>query len=253
MTHRWAVKRDWRRQGSPSVSVVNGVFILQLDFGTAAFPFGSNRYLEIAVRPAGSPNPHTVLGPRQQILSVPYALKSLKAFEADSASNSANAFQFNGLPVNRFVQYDATNNVGIATTPTNSRLTVNGTIELIAGGIKFPDGTIQSTAAGLTNAILNQTTLQTGANFNIDGNGFVGGNVGIGTTTASEKLTVQTPTTNYGLVHTDGDVTVGTFVGGSSEFGGWFGTKSDHDLHFFTNNGPPRMTITSSGKLDRHD
>jgi len=61
-------------------------------------------------------------------------------------------------------------NVGIGTTAPTSRLTVTGLIETTTGGIKFPDGTIQKTAGG-GNGILNQTTLQTGANFNIDGNG----------------------------------------------------------------------------------
>ncbi|HKQ76993.1 MAG TPA: tail fiber domain-containing protein [Blastocatellia bacterium] len=39
-------------------------------------------------------------------------------------------------------------NVGIGTTTPNSKLTVDGVIELLSGGIKFPDGAIQTTAAG---------------------------------------------------------------------------------------------------------
>jgi len=38
-------------------------------------------------------------------------------------------------------------NVGIGTTSPGSALTVNGIIESLSGGIKFPDGTVQSTAA----------------------------------------------------------------------------------------------------------
>ena len=66
-------------------------------------------------------------------------------------------------------------NVGIGTSAPASKLTVVGAIESTTGGVKFPDGTIQTTAAGATNAILNQTTPQAGANFNISGNGTVGG------------------------------------------------------------------------------
>jgi len=62
-------------------------------------------------------------------------------------------------------------NVGIGTSTPNSKLTVVGLIETTTGGVKFPDGSIQITAPANTNPIVNQTTLQPGANFNIDGTG----------------------------------------------------------------------------------
>jgi hypothetical protein len=40
-------------------------------------------------------------------------------------------------------------NVGIGTTAPGSKLSVNGLIESKSGGVKFPDGTVQTTAAGL--------------------------------------------------------------------------------------------------------
>ena len=52
-----------------NVSVVNGVFNVNLDFGANAFP-GANRFLEISVAPAGGAG-FTILAPRQQILSAP--------------------------------------------------------------------------------------------------------------------------------------------------------------------------------------
>ena len=73
-------------------------------------------------------------------------------------------------------------------------------------------------------------------------------NVGIGTTAPAFRLTVKTPTSSYGVVHTDGTVTVGTYVGGSTG-GGWFGTRSNHSLSFFTNDGGPAMTLETSGFL----
>ena len=68
-------------------------------------------------------------------------------------------------------------NVGIGTSTPNSKLTVVGLIETTTGGVQFPDGTIQTTAATSANAILNQTTTQAGANFNIAGSGIIGGSL----------------------------------------------------------------------------
>src|SRR6266487_481721 len=65
------------------VAVSTGNFSVQLDFGACASCFnGANRFLEIAVRPAGG-GALTTLAPRQPISSTPYALKSLNATAAD--------------------------------------------------------------------------------------------------------------------------------------------------------------------------
>ena len=72
------------------------------------------------------------------------------------------------------------------------------------------------------------------------------GNVGIGTATPLVKLSVQTGTGNYGIIHTDGTVTVGTYIGNNE---GWMGTKSNHPLTFFTNNSNEQMTLLPSGNV----
>lgn len=58
-----------------NLMLVNGVFSTPLDFGVSAFGTGE-RFLEIAVRPAGSPNAHVILGERQQLLAVPFAVNA---------------------------------------------------------------------------------------------------------------------------------------------------------------------------------
>jgi hypothetical protein len=66
----------------PTVQVTAGAFIVELDFGAEVFD-GAPRFLEICVRPAGSPDPYTVLAPRQSITATPYAMHSMKSAAAD--------------------------------------------------------------------------------------------------------------------------------------------------------------------------
>jgi len=61
----------------------------------------------------------------------------------------------------------------------------------------------------------------------------------------------------YGFTHlaTDANganpIALSTYVGSSASgaTGGWLGTKTNHDLHFFTNGGQPSMTIIASGNV----
>src|SRR6201988_5536543 len=57
-----------------NVPVSNGVFTVLVDFGAGAFP-GADRFLQIAVRPAGG-GAFKTLTPRQQITLTPYAIRS---------------------------------------------------------------------------------------------------------------------------------------------------------------------------------
>lgn len=75
----------------------------------------------------------------------------------------------------------------------------------------------------------------------------VGGKVGINTTAPEEQLEIKTAAAAYGLLHSDGTRKVGSYV---DTTGGWYGTKSNHDLHLFTNNGAKRLTVTTGGNID---
>ncbi len=74
------------------------------------------------------------------------------------------------------------------------------------------------------------------------------GNMGIGTATPADKLTVNT--FGYGLTHTDGNATIGTWIG---NFQGIttvkIGTMTNNALNFFTNNSSPQMTLSTNGSL----
>ena len=78
-----------------------------------------------------------------------------------------------------------------------------------------------------------------------------GGNVGIGTNVPSAALELRTGSGYYGFLHSDGTIKVGSYLGNSNSgmVGGWLGTKSNHSLHFFVNNGQPSMTIDTAGKV----
>ncbi len=120
-----------------NVVVANGVFTVQLDFGSS-FP-GAGRFLEIRVRQSGQPG-LTVLTPRQPFDSSPYAIKSLNADVATNAS------QLGGIAASQFV------------VTTDPRMTDSRT-----------------PTPGSSSYIQNSASQQAASNFSISGNGSVGG------------------------------------------------------------------------------
>jgi trimeric autotransporter adhesin len=73
---------------NPTVQVVNYLFTVQLDFGSAPFASGANLYLEVSICPAGSQSGYSAPGPRKQITSGPYAVRALNAGTADNLSGN---------------------------------------------------------------------------------------------------------------------------------------------------------------------
>lgn len=67
-----------------NVTATNGAYTVTLDFGATVFT-DKDRFLEISYRTAGG-GAFTILSPRQQILSVPYSIRSLNAANADALS-----------------------------------------------------------------------------------------------------------------------------------------------------------------------
>ncbi|MCA1814999.1 MAG: tail fiber domain-containing protein [Acidobacteria bacterium] len=122
-----------------NVTVSNGVFTVTLDFGAASFP-GADRFLEISARPAGSGS-FTLLSPRQQVTSTPYAVRSANASSANTLSTSCNGC--------------------ISDTQIGSVAASKLTGALPVGAVP----------AGSGSYIQNTTTRQANANFNISGSG----------------------------------------------------------------------------------
>jgi hypothetical protein len=73
--------------GTNPVTVSNGAFTVQLNFGNGVFT-GADRWLEISVRKPSDPPGFTLLTPRQPITSSPYSIKTLNANAADSLSSA---------------------------------------------------------------------------------------------------------------------------------------------------------------------
>lgn len=78
----------------PNTTLINGVFSVNLDFGVVAFQNPNATFIEIALKPNGSPNNLTILGPRQQLTVVPYASR---------AQNSTNADNLGGITAGQYI------------------------------------------------------------------------------------------------------------------------------------------------------
>lgn len=101
---------------NPSVQTTDGIFTVQLDFGSAVFTAGANLYLEVSVRPAGSGGGYSSLAPRPPLTSAPYSIKSLQSLNAENLGGVAagNYLPFNG---------DGSNLTGVAKLGTDNVFT----------------------------------------------------------------------------------------------------------------------------------
>ncbi len=141
------------------VTVTDGIFTLQLDFGPGVFP-NANRFLEIAVRPGAETGAYTLLGPRQQVTSSPYAIRSLNSTSSDGLSASC---------------------VGCVT---------DSQINMVAGSKIVGQIPTASVPAGSGNYIQNTSGLQAASNFNISGDGTVGGTVSANAVNAATQYNI---------------------------------------------------------------
>ncbi|MGQ0541597.1 MAG: tail fiber domain-containing protein [Blastocatellia bacterium] len=203
------------------------------------------------------------------------AVNATNATNATNAATATNALQLGGVAANQFVlttdprMSDArpasSVNFGTAAltgvVPIANGGTGSGTqnfVDLstnqasIGGNKTFTgnltvNGTFTATLpSGSGNYIQNTTTQQTSSNFNISGNGFIGGRLGIGTTNPANKVDAVTTTNAYGFVHSDGTRVLGTYVN-SVENSGMIGTNSAHPFQIFTSNAGPVATFSTGG------
>lgn len=151
---------DGAGSNPPAVSVANGVFTVQLDFGAAAFP-GADRFLEIGVKKSAEAE-YTTLAPRQQITSTPYAIQSLNAYSANSLS-AACAGCVTDAHINAVDGAKVTGSVASATTATNATQ---------LGGVAADQYLTKTNA---DSSFIRNATTEQAADFNVSGNGTLGG------------------------------------------------------------------------------
>jgi hypothetical protein len=170
----------------PNLMIINGVFSTTLDFGSLAFNTTGNRFLEISVRPAGSPNAHVVLGARQQILTVPFAARSASATNADNATNALiattanNSLSLGSVSASNYARLNFANqgDVSAANLGAAGYISVQGNALQPNTSNGFPKIMLAVTADGTIARCYNGVT------------GASGGNCGV---------TIQAGTGNYGI------------------------------------------------------
>ncbi len=149
--------------GAQAVTVVNGVFTVQLDFGASAFP-GAARYLEVGVRRAGDPS-FTTLSPRQPVTATPYAIRSVSAATAVdfSGSLSGDVTGTQSATVVSSVGGQSAANVASGVSAANSATdaSTSGAIVKRDASGNFSAGTITATLNGNASTATTATTATT--------------------------------------------------------------------------------------------
>ncbi|HKX84312.1 MAG TPA: hypothetical protein VJL58_08835 [Pyrinomonadaceae bacterium] len=144
------------------VSVVSGVFSVSLSFGNQ-FPAGGTRWLEIEVRPGASTGSYSLLSPRHQITSSPFAVQTIRAQFADTANNAANATNaanLGGVPAANYVQ---TNDPRL----TDARTPMAGSGSYIQNGnSQQASSNFWISGQGTANTLVAVNTLRVGATSN---------------------------------------------------------------------------------------
>jgi hypothetical protein len=196
------------------VAVSNGTFAVYLDFGPAFS--GPGRYLEIRVRQSGGPG-FTTLTPRHFISSAPYAIRSLNS---EFANTAMNATSLGGIASNQFV---------------------------LTGDVRLSDA--RTPLPGSTDYIQNRASQQSGTNFNVGGNGTVGGTLTGNIVSATIQFNIGTGRvlSVAGSSNTFVGLTAGTSSSGTgnSFFGNNSGTVSTGGSNSFFGAGTGR--VNSSG------
>ncbi len=164
-----------------------------------------------------------------------------------SCNNTSGSVKFR-MACNDVMTVSPAGAINLSGTSSQMSITTNGTFSggFFGSGADFYMNASRAnniTGAATGNLILQNSSVQLGE-------AFTAGNVGIGTPTPATKLTVQTADAKWGIINTNGIVSVGTYVGSG---GGWVATQSNSPLYFCTSllntNGSAQMTLLTNGNF----
>jgi len=242
-----------------NVTVTDGVFTVQLDFGDQFF--GDARELQLAVRPGGAAGncdtgAYTTLSPRQEITATPYALGLRLPYSGEqSDSNSIlaiNNTDTNGLAAIHgslggaipfsFADTAALRGDGSGT----SSAGVLGVSELYAGLVGYSDGEnafgVVARADGVGGTGIFALALETDSHAGyFVGSTYFSSTVGIGTETPTTALDVIGTTRTSGLQVTTGAATGRVLKSDASGNATW---QVANSTSFISSNAPAPSATT---------
>lgn len=183
-------------------------------------------------------------------------LNIMKYWDGTTWQNVSNAGATGAWQNSGSDQYSTNDgNVGIGMASPSAKLSVNGTLGLYDAGNEYgffaknsSTGALKFNAGTSLNLSLNPPK-----HLGLQVNGLSGlgttvyaGNLGVGTDAPEEKFTTFTASDKYGLLHTNGTIKIGSYIGGNA---GWLGTKSNHPLILHTNNGANQHYFRENGRV----
>ena len=171
------------------VAAVNGIFSVTLDFGSASFD-GSDRWVELGLRPEGSVAAYTVLAPRQRLTATPYALRALNATNLTGTVTAGNIA--NGTITGTMIVSNSVGSTELAPGLALSGTTTGTFSGPLTGNVT---GNVSGSAASFAGHLAGNVTGAQGSTIVEMVGGVTAANVAAGANLANAATTASTPNT----------------------------------------------------------